>query len=84
MRISVEKRTRGHAAWQRTVDAGERVTVLLDSVVQMHCLMADDKAGEVKRFVTDARGQIVEDEKTGDALTEVVSGAVSIIIAGAR
>ncbi|WP_313522506.1 hypothetical protein [Shinella sp.] len=84
MRISVEKRTRGYAAWQRTVDAGERVTVTFDGVVQLHCLMADDKTGEIKRLVVDARGQPIEDEATGDPITELVTGAVSITIAGAQ
>ena len=84
MRISVETRTRGHAAWQRIVDAGGRVTVTLDGVVQLHCLMADDKTGEVKRLVVDARGQPIEDEAAGDPITELVTGAVSINIAGVQ
>lgn len=84
MRISVETRTRGHAAWQRIVDAGGRITVTLDGIAQLNCLMADDKAGEVKRLVVDARGQPIEDEATGDPVTELVTGAVSITIAGAQ
>lgn len=84
MRISVEKRTRGFAAWQRTVDAGARVTVLLDGVVQMHCLMADDKTGEIKRQVADARGQLIEDPKTGDVSTELVTGKVTIIVSAGQ
>lgn len=83
MQISVETRTRGHAAWQRIVDSGGRVTVLLDGVQQLHCLMADEKAGQVKRFVTDGNGRLIEDEKTGDVATELVSGTVEIQISGA-
>ncbi|MCR6502606.1 hypothetical protein MUO32_26620 [Shinella sp. CPCC 101442] len=82
MRISVEKRTRGFAAWQRTVDAGRRVTVLLDGVVQLHCLMADSATGEIKRQVINAFGEIVEDPETGDVVTELVTGSVSITIVG--
>lgn len=82
MRISVERGSRGFAAWQRIADAGGRVLVLLDGVQQRHCLMVDEKSGEVKRLVTDERGHVVEDGETGDAETELVTGKVEITVLG--
>lgn len=81
MRISVEKRTKGNATWQRLQADGSRITVLLDGVLQMHCLMADDKTGEIKRYIANQHGDIVEDEATGEMKTELVTGKVEIRIA---
>lgn len=82
MRISVERGSRGFAAWQRIVDAGGRAIVSLDGVQQRHCLMADDKIGEVKRLVTGENGHVVEDPETGDAKAETVTGKVEITVLG--
>jgi hypothetical protein len=59
-------------------DFGPRLNIFLDGVEQRKVIAYDCDAGTVKRFKLDRDGKIMLNEKRDEALTEIVSGIVTV------
>lgn len=59
-------------------DGQKSIRVYLDDVEQRLCIAADEDEGQVTRFVTDSRGNIVADN--GSFAVETVRGVVRIVL----
>lgn len=75
MRISSKP---GHPDFNEQAALG-RYTVNLDGVPVKHPYFADDEAGEVAIFVTDAHGRFVLTEHRDGVVTDVLRGKVEIV-----
>ncbi|RVQ20089.1 hypothetical protein [Sinorhizobium meliloti] len=80
MRLSSDKDDPGYRDWCIVRSDMKTIKVFLDGVEQNRCEMADDEAGEIRRFVTTPQGNLATDMIRGEFLTEVVKGKVEIRI----
>lgn len=82
MRISVDKRDRGHQAFLDARADRARPIVMLDGREVKHVVTADDESGEVVVEVTDERGRpVLLDRDQGTIARRTLSGSVRIVLA---
>jgi len=71
----------GYRPWQDTLIAGQTVKIFLDGVEVLKLSMADEEAGEVRRPILNADGNIQINPHIEDEIwVETVTGKVEIIL----
>ena len=79
-RVSCETGDPGEVAYGMACADGKQIKVWLDGVEQTHCITADASEGWVKRLIVSPSGNVAINMATGEILTEVVRGAVTIAL----
>lgn len=78
MRISIEYNDPGYDRMQDLIAQRNQITVLFNDFRVSRCIMADEEMGEVKFYISDARGNPVRNEQTGEAWIHTALGSVEI------
>lgn len=82
MRLSAEPGDPGCGTYQRAKNEGRRIDIRLDGIEQTKVITADDTEGFIKRYASDAKGELIHSGK--EFATEIVRGFVTIFISESR